>query len=190
MLLKNLLQQRIVEALDLRLSGSSPTVLNCPSLSVGLHRHSAVCVPSFRSDFWSPLPGPPARMTGIGGGCTHPEITVRFQAWINTELSAAGVECTPSDFPPALVQERLFTYSCGIATVGPHRPENSTTPLQRVLASPQQQKCSSAIGDGRRGSIKLHGRQSGRSRSAENNKLVKASGVMTEYHTSTTGTDD
>ncbi len=49
--------------------------------------------PPLQVSFWSPLPGPPARMTGMRRRGPHPEITVHFKAWINTELLKSNVEC-------------------------------------------------------------------------------------------------
>lgn len=88
------------------------------------------CVPSLQVSFWSPLPGPPARMTGMVGD-THPEITVHFQAWINTEPSTDYVECTGVICFPCL-SKTLFRYDGGISMVE-DITSTSTTPLKHLV---------------------------------------------------------
>lgn len=70
-------------------------------------------------------------MTGMVGD-THPEITVHFQAWINTEPSTDYVECTGVICFPCL-SKTLFRYDGGISMVE-DITSTSTTPLKHLVA--------------------------------------------------------
>lgn len=79
----------------------TPSLAYCCELKLWLYlchisnrgtRGTLVCV-HLQVSLWSPLPGPPARLTG-GGWDPHPEITAHFGAWINTDPFTSCVVCT------------------------------------------------------------------------------------------------